>query len=230
MANLRVLSLLAAAALLLAPAVAAQSPAAPTASLTTYTVSPESATIPLGGQMTFNVTVVVTFDKMICPAEAKTVMNIATGSRGLAGVEGTIGTLLELTVAANVPAPPATSPAGTTTTATGMGQFVVTVSPTAAPNHDHVFQLNATYSAGIPTGCHASTAPGDEMQPTNPIQTRTVSIKTGPGAGNQTTSGPSGTTTPGNNNTTQASPLADVPFVALMVLGVALVASRRRFA
>lgn len=238
MANLRVLAFVALAALLLAPAAVAQqpTPVRPVASITTFTITPDAATIPLGGQQDFNVSMTLELTNVICPQGGTATVNLlAGGMAAMPGITASPPTSMQLVM----PAPAPGTPPSTTSTFTGTGVIPVAIANSAPGNHQHVFMINATFQgagAGTttnPTGCNSSPVPDDTFAPA--LATKTLSITTGRGTdGNTTTTPPIGCTAGSTaasctmtSTTTEAAPLADVPTVALLVLAVALVASRR---
>ncbi len=233
MANLRALLFLAVAALMLAPAAAAQvSPIAPVATINGFGLAPTSATVPLGGSMNFTIAFgSLVVKNTICQAAVPGTIVLSFSDNGPVGVTGALPpTGIPITFAASA----GTDATATRTDPAAVLNFVVSAAASAAPNHVHTFQVNATYT-GPTTGCNNTGGQAMDPQPTD-METIMVTITTGPSKGNTTTTPPigctAGSTAASCTNTpaptSQASPLADVPTVALMVLGVALVVSRRK--
>ncbi len=231
MANLRALLFLAVAAVMLAPAASAQSVLPAKATINGYAAAPTQATIPLGGTASFNFTLTsVKVTNMVCNGPVDGTVNLSLYDSGLPGVTGAVSPSLTVTFPA--------AGAGTTQDATGtlktgsVASLAVSVAANAMPNHAHAFTVNATFNA-VPTGCTISAVPDDKLQPA--MASIVINIQTGMGSSNST-SNPTGGCTPSATttcpttpaNTSKASPLADVPTVALMMLAVAFVVSRRR--
>ncbi|MES2154118.1 MAG: hypothetical protein V4510_03195 [bacterium] len=227
MANLRVLLIPAVAALMLVPMpadAACTSPICPHSSVSGLTASPSSPIIPLGGSMTFNVTFTsATMTYTVCQAGTGSVA-IATSKEAPAGI--TIGGASSL----SMPIPQSSTQDSVSGAPAAPGaQLVVNIASTAPANHMHAYTVYANYTT-TPSTCSNSAASGQESVLYATAITQ-ITFTTGPGKGNMTTSGQPpcvGATCPTTPaGTSKASPLADVPFVALLVLGVALVASRR---
>lgn len=217
---------------MLAPAAQAactNSTICPVATINGFSVSPATGTVPLGGSVVFNVTVTsVTISNTVCSGTGTGTVNLSFANNGPLGITGALPASLTLNFQASA------AGAGATT-ATGMPtapvQFAVTALASAPAKHDHTYQLNATFTT-TPASCSNTAASGGPDTLTPGAATASVAITTGLAKGNSTTTPPVGcvgatcTTTPAA--TTKASPLADVPTVALMMLAVAFVVSRRQ--
>lgn len=182
--------------------------------------------IALGGNASVDVQVSITIANVVCQGPGTATVNLALKDvpSAMNGITGTLPT----SIVFPMEGPKAYTDAGNGAFTGGpvTKKLNVTVAANTIANHEHTFNITATFAESGLQGCTKSPAPGSTLDATANAQT---AIKTGPATGGN---GGSGTGTGGINGTatTTSNAAFSLP-VALQVSGllaIAMVASRRK--
>jgi hypothetical protein len=207
--------------LLAAPALAQTSNNDPSVDVT-ISVSPSTAaTVALGGNVSFTVTVGATLHNYFC-SQASTLplaLSFKEQPSPLPGISPNMGSAVQLAIGAQ-----ANSLGGMATTLTPVSTYLnVTVAKTVPGNHEHAFNVTASFAGQNPTNCQALSATAPPARSVSAL----ASIKTGPPLGNTTTSGTPPVTPGGTSETSKKSPSLLMP-VLVGVVGMAAAIRRRK--
>lgn len=183
------------------------------------TVPAGPTTIQQGGNTSLAVKVAFTLQNVVCaPGPSSATVNLAVADPSpLQGIAYT----LPSSVVFDLMAPMAYSQVGPFSGEKTV-QFNVTVAPGTIANHEHTFNVTASFTAAQLTGCQASPAPGG----LDASDSKSTLIQTGAG-GPGTTGTPTGNRT-GTDTSTEAAPALPLGIQIPVLLGLGILAIRRK--